>query len=329
MAMTGKINAAEGKNNKDIAQIVIPDREYSYEDMMSDIDALKKRYAFILTGGIIGKTAEGRDIPAVRLGRGQHHIFVGAAFHAREHITTNYVMYFIDKYARAYSGGDTIGEYNVQHLLDNVAFYIVPMVNPDGVNIVQHGFGSSQFKDSLENMVHRNYRDPVYRSWKANARGVDLNRNFDYGWDRKEDNGLPASSGYNGPSPLSEPEAKAIAAFAERIKPEAVLAFHTQGKQLFLSTPGAKAKAIAKRLIDYTHFEPQPIDEPYGSFQDFVDHHFNVFYACVELCPYIGPIPYHSSKFYEVWKSAEHILPIVATELIDNDNNPKELDTLK
>ncbi len=324
MAVIGDFKAA-GKEKTDgnaaLSPIVVPDRVYSYDDMMNDLTALKKRYAFILTGGTIGKTVEGREIPAVKFGRGKHHIFVGAAFHAREHITTNYIMYFIDKYAQAYTNGDSIGGYNVQHILDNVSFYIVPMVNPDGVNIVQHGFESSQFKDSLENMLYRNYRKPVHRSWKANARGVDLNRNFDYGWNRKDDIDRPASSGYKGTSPLSEPEVKAIASFTKRIKPEAVVAFHTQGKLLFLSTPDTTAKNIAERLIRHTHYTPQPIDEPYGSFQDFVDHHFNVFYACVELCPYIGPVPYYSDRFFEVWQSAQYVLPIVATELINKDDN--------
>lgn len=319
MAVIGDLSAKTGHDGE-ITPIVKPDRTYSYEDMMSDISALKERYSFILTYNNIGKTVEGRKIPAVRLGRGRHNILVCAAFHAREYITTNYVMYFIDKYAQAYAQNDSIGEYDVQHLLDNVSFYIVPMVNPDGVNIVQNGFESSQFKDSLENMLYRNYRKPVHRSWKANARGVDLNRNFDYGWNRKDDNRTPASSGYNGPSPLSEPEAKAVAYFAKRINPEAVLSFHTQGKQLFLSTPDSTAETIADKLLKSTHFSEEPIDEPYGSFQDFVDHHLNVFYACVELCPYIGPVPYHNEKFYEVWQSAQYILPIVATELINKDN---------
>lgn len=319
-AMLGNLHSAGETNAVGLRKIVQPDRVYSYDDMASDLDALKACYSFIMRGGSIGKTVEGRNIEAVKLGRGSHKIFVGAAFHAREYITTNYVMYFLDKFARAYANGDSIDGYDVREILDNVTFYVVPMVNPDGVNIVQNGFESSQFKDSLERMHYRNYIEPVHRSWKANARGVDLNRNFDYGWNRKNNSDMPASSGYNGPSPISEPETKALVDFIMRIKPEAVVAFHTQGHTLYMSTPDAVAESIAQKLLDYTHFTKEPIDEPYGSFQDFVDHHLNVFYACVELCPYIGPVPYYEDRFFEEWQRTQNVLPIVANELMHKND---------
>lgn len=302
--------------------IVVPDSVYSYENMMNDLDALKKKYSLILCATdepVLGKSVEGRDIPAVKLGRGRHKILVCATLHAREYITTNYIMYFIEKYAKAYCKNDTIGKYNVRELLDNVTFYIVPMVNPDGVNIVQNGFEKSQFKDSLEKMCYRDCIEPVHRSWKSNAKGVDINRNFDYGWSRKDECLEPGSSGYNGPEPLSEPETKALADFAKQVKPEAVVAFHTQGEMLYLSEPDDVAKSIAQKLLESTNFTKEPIDPPYGSFQDFVDYHFNVFYACVELCPYVGPFPYDEDKFYEVWNRAQYVLPIVASELIANE----------
>lgn len=298
--------------------IVVPQKAYSHERMEADLELLKSRYGVILSGGVIGKSVEGRRIPAVRLGRGRHTILVCGALHAREYITTNYLMYFIEQYARAYTAHDSIGGYDVNRLLDYASFYIVPMVNPDGVNIVQNGFESSANCDSLRNMLYRNYKEPVHRSWKANARGVDLNRNFDYGWESCPTDSMPASSGFKGFAALSEPESRALADFARRISPEAVLAFHTQGKMLYLSTPDVVARRIAERMIASTNFEPQPIDDPYGSFQDFVDYNFNVFYACVELCPYVGPWPYDETLFHEVWQSAEYVLPIVADTLISS-----------
>ena len=169
-------------------------------------------------------------------------------------------------------------------------------------------------------MKLKNYEEPAYRSWKANARGVDINRNFDFGWYDSPTDSLPASMSFKGFSPISEPESKALADYAKRIKPEAVLAFHTQGEQFFFSTPDAKACEIATKLVESTGFEPQPIDPPYGSFQDFVNLHFGVFYACVELCPYIGPRPYPEKDFFTVWQPAQYVIPIVATEIINQDN---------
>lgn len=310
---------AQGVSENAYSAIVVPDRVYSYDRMVDDLEKLKSRYSLIMTGGHIGTSVEGRKIPAVRLGRGSHKILVCAALHAREHITTNYLMYFLEKYAEAYASHKAVGDFDVQRLLDNASFYVVPMVNPDGVNIVQCGMEASAHCDTLRQMCFRNYEEPVHRSWKANANGVDINRNFDFGWENCLTDSLPASSGFKGFRPLSEPESKALADFAKRIKPEAVVAMHTQGEMLYLSTPDDKAKRIADRVIRSTKFAPQPIDEPYGSFQDFVDHHFGVFYACVELCPYIGPRPFDESRFYEIWEPAQYVLPIVADTLIGDD----------
>jgi protein MpaA len=57
---------------------------------------------------------------------------------------------------------------------------------------------------------------------RKNAHGVDLNRNFPYRWQ-----GVPQSSGYYpGPRPASEPETRALMAFAERIRPQLSIWYH-------------------------------------------------------------------------------------------------------
>ena len=296
--------------------VVEPDSVYSYADMMRDLRQLAGRYGTVIDVATAGYSVEGRVIPVVKLGTGPHKVFVGASFHAREYITTNFIMYFIERYAAAYCEGSAVGGFDARRILDGVTFHIFPMINPDGVEVVQRGFPASAHAGELMAMWPRDCGFPVHRSWKANARGVDINRNFDYGWGRKQDHGVPASSGYNGPRPLSEPEAIAVARYTTEMQPEAVVALHTQGQVLYMSTPDAAAERMAERIARHTGFEPQPIEEPYGSFQDFVDHHFGVFYACVELCPYIGPRPYDESLFPEVWESAQFVLPIVADELI-------------
>ena len=86
---------AQGVSENAYSAIVVPDRVYSYDRMVDDLEKLKSRYSLIMTGGHIGTSVEGRKIPAVRLGRGSHKILVCAALHAREHITTNYLMYFL------------------------------------------------------------------------------------------------------------------------------------------------------------------------------------------------------------------------------------------
>ena len=123
--------------------IVNPLAVYSHELTTDTLAKLQKRYSVILSSGTIGTSFEGREIQAVKLGRGNHKILICGTLHAREHICTNYLMYFIEQYAEAFVSRDSIGCYDVNQLLNEVSLYIVPLVNPDGVNIVQNGFEES------------------------------------------------------------------------------------------------------------------------------------------------------------------------------------------
>ncbi len=58
---------------------------------------------------------------------------------------------------------------------------------------------------------------------RKNARGVNLNRNFSYGWSGSEP---PSSGDYGGPHPFSEPETRAVRRLVRRIHPDVSIWFH-------------------------------------------------------------------------------------------------------
>jgi N-acetylmuramoyl-L-alanine amidase len=65
--------------------------------------------------------------------------------------------------------------------------------------------------------------DGVARGTRQNVHGVDLNRNFPYRWRRQ---GVRFSPFYSGPSPLSEPESRAVRRLVWRIRPHLTIWYH-------------------------------------------------------------------------------------------------------
>lgn len=212
---------------------------YTYKKLQDKIQQLKITYPFLEIGNI-GYSVLGRSIPYIRIGIGKKEVFYNASFHANEWITTPVLMKFVEEYAIQYLINGKLNEFSARELYNSVSLYIVPMVNPDGVDLVTGGLQpvDNSYKNA-EKIAEKFPNIPFPSGWKANIEGVDLNLQFPAGWKQakeiKYEQGFnkPAPRDYVGDGPLVAPESLAVYNFTLEHNFRLVIAYHTQGKEIY------------------------------------------------------------------------------------------------
>ena len=111
-------------------EVFMDDFVFSSNLLYENLRILKQSYPFIQTGSI-GKSIMGKDIPFVRVGRGQKEVFYSASYHANEWITSLVLLEFLYDYCNAIQTNSNIWIFDARRLFDSVSIYIVPLVNPD------------------------------------------------------------------------------------------------------------------------------------------------------------------------------------------------------
>lgn len=281
------------------------DKKYSYSDMRQDIQQLTEKYPDRLTSQVLGQTADGRNIYALCLGNpeAEKQIFVTAGLHAREYINCQVVMMMVERYCSNY--GSRYKGVTYRELFDDVAIYIMPMVNPDGIAISQSG--SSAIKDAaLRKKVQKMPRRGGYSNWKSNARGVDLNHNYKM-YAGKHPQKKPASENYPGPSRFSESETQAVRDLMKSMtNMKACLNYHSMGQVIYWGYKNksykSKSYALAKMFRTMTGY--YLIDESYtkatyGDLEHYIINEYRIPYVCIETG--YGGVPVASNQLMPIY----------------------------
>lgn len=117
---------------------------YNYSLMSQNLVTLIRTYPF-LNIQTVGKSVLGKNIYVVKLGKGTKKVFYSASIHANEWITSVFLMKFIEDYCIAYNNNSRLYGYSVRRLFNSVSIYIMPMVNPDGVDLVAGVLNKNSF----------------------------------------------------------------------------------------------------------------------------------------------------------------------------------------
>lgn len=218
------------------------------------IEGLAVRYPFLKTAGI-GTSVMGKRLFSLTIGTGKKQVFYNASFHANESITTPVLLKFAEEYAQALSGGNGLYGADAGKLYEDYELNLVPMVNPDGVDLVNGLLEEGAYYEQAEEIA-RNYPGiPFPSGWKANIEGVDLNLQFPAGWEQARETKYaqgfttPAPRDYVGERPLSAPESRAVYEFTRAGDFRLILAYHTQGEVIYwkyLDYNPARSQEIAR-----------------------------------------------------------------------------------
>lgn len=238
-----------------------------YQDMLDQLDLMAAAYPNLITVKApisTYTTHEGRPIYHVKISNNasftddltKPNVLYTAIHHAREPLsmaqTVFYMWYLLENYASSEE---------IQFLVDNTEMFFVPCLNPDG-------YLRNESTDPNGGGMHRKNMAPV----GSNNPGVDLNRNYSYGWGTTGVSFNQNNDTYPGSGPFSEPETQAMQWLSETYGFVSAFNAHTYGNTLL---------------------------HPIGTTSaEFADHHDYFADLCSHMCMHNGYFPQKSSGLY-------------------------------
>ena len=273
----------------------------------------------------VGTTDFQRPIWMLTLGTGKRRVLFTAAHHANEWITALVLLKYAEDLADAIQNNGILFGQRARELAAAVTVHLVPLVNPDGVDLVNGVVTPDSPQYPLVRQLADNYPAiPFPDGWKANLLGVDLNLNYPAGWLQARE--IKFSQGYTRPGPrdyvgrhpLDQEETEELAKLTERINPDLVLAYHSQGKEIYwqfqeYAVPGARELGeVMARVSGYT-LADTPYESSFAGYKDWFIQRFRRPGYTVEVGSGVNPLPL--SQFPEIYRDNVPLLNIAALGL--------------
>ncbi|PAK45325.1 M14 family metallocarboxypeptidase [Peribacillus simplex] len=282
--------------------VIVTDKPYEYQSLLDDLDVLSCHYPFIKVESV-GKSVLGKELLEVRIGQGEKIIHYNGSFHANEWITTAVLMKWLNDFLLAVTNDRTLCGMDCMPYYRDMSISMVPMVNPDGVDLVLKGEEAAEGKVDV---LKINNGNPTFYAWKANIRGVDLNNQYPANWEvekRRKIPKAPAPRDFPGETALSEPEALAMKELAIRRNFERVLALHTQGKEFYWGYEGhepEQAENVAREFEERSGYRAVKYVDSHAGYKDWFIQEFKRGGFTIELGKGINPLPLsHLPGIYE------------------------------
>ena len=258
---------------------------------MNVLEKLQKFYNdYPYKKGVIGKTERGKDIYYLLVEKSSYPTLICQySIHAREYITTYLALLQIKEFIKSGKAGRV---------------YFIPMVNVDGVEICLNG-------------------KPLY---KANARGVDLNVNFNARWGTgKQNKRTRGDQNYIGAYPFSESETKALRDFTLSVKPDMTLSYHSKGEEIYYEFFQDKERKksdyrLAKIVADKTGYAVKGTPDSAGGYKDWCIEKLLIPSLTIEVGSDKLSHPIGERHASSIFKKNKGVLALLTKEFLEKNN---------
>lgn len=255
---------------------------HDYAEMYQAMRRIEADHPDIVRVFRIGRSAQGRAIWAAEVSdnpgehEGEPEVMFDGLHHAREHLTGEMALYVLRMLTTHYGRDTELGQ-RVTRIVDDRRIWIIPMVNPDGL---QYDLTGNPFRQWRKNRQPNGTGKPV---------GTDLNRNYAYMWHRAT--ASKASQNYRGRRPFSAPETRAIRDFVlsrrvggrQRIRTH--VSFHTAGEYVlwpygytYRDVPRDMTRldartfaAMGRHMASTNGYRPRQSSDMYPTYGDQID----------------------------------------------------------
>ena len=285
---------------------------------------LLQTYPF-LRSELLTTTAYGRPVRTLVIGNGPRKVIYSASHHANEWITSLVLLKYAEELAQAIQDGGTVGGMDARTVADNATIYMVPMVNPDGVDLATGAIQQGSLQYEAAHRLADTYPSiPFPEGWKANLLGVDLNLQYPAGWlqarEIKFSQGYtrPGPRDYVGRAPFTQLESRSLAGYTDYIDPALVLAYHSQGNVIYwqfgdYEVPGARELGEAFASLSGYELSDVPYESSFAGYKDWFIQNYRRPGYTIEVGMGENPLPLE--QFDQIYQDNVGILNLAATGL--------------
>ncbi len=289
---------------------------FTVSQCMKDMSEIAVRFPGKARIETVGLSVMGNPIKAIVIGNpnAKVRILVQAAIHAREWINALLALRHVETALKAGELGASYKGTSVRRMLDQLEVWIIPEANPDGVRLCMEGLATvpATMPDLKSSLVAMNGGSTNFLRWKANGRGVDLNRNFGAGWRVDPNYTKPGPYYHSGPRAFSEPESIALRDLTIAKDFALTASYHSSGEMIYWYNPKGVNNKMNRYLAEqlsvfsgYTILSPSS-QASGGGYRDWFVEEFGRPGLTIEVGSGYCPLP--QANFYEYWQDNRFVL---------------------